>query len=202
MDHQKLLSHDSSSIPLIARLDHLEFIMKYLERKQRCGNNAVVNGDADNNKQQSSESSIKEDYFKGTLMDRVASLENRLFQLCVEMDSSGSSNPLSASTQASGESSSSQESKGEISYSFPTFNNVPNHNGDKQIMPHNHNNTTEFKEESEIVEEPQTKSTCSSNKKQVVVTKNNKGKKSEKKSKSEKKTISSIGWPHLKLLGC
>lgn len=56
--------------------------MKYLERKQRCGNN-VVNGGADNNnnKQQSSESSIKEDYFKGTLMDRVASLENRLFQV-------------------------------------------------------------------------------------------------------------------------
>ncbi|CAL5188509.1 unnamed protein product [Lathyrus oleraceus] len=204
MDHQKLLSHDSSSIPLIARLDHLEFIMKYLERKQRCGNN-VVNGGADNNnnKQQSSESSIKEDYFKGTLMDRVASLENRLFQLCVEMDSSGSSNPLSvASTQASGESSSSQGSKGEISYSFPTFNNVPNHNGDKQIMPHNHNNTTQFKEKPEIVEEPQTKSTCSSNKQQVVVAKNNKGKKSEKKSKSEKKIVPSISWPHLKLLGC
>ncbi|KAL5099985.1 hypothetical protein RYX36_004312 [Vicia faba] len=135
-------------------------------------------------------------------MDRVACLENRLFQLCVEMDSSGSSNPLSAaSTQASRESSSSQGSKGEISYSFPTFNNVPNHNGNKEIMPQIHNNTTQFKEKSEIVEEAQTKSTCSSNKKQVVVAKN-KEKKSEKKSKGEKKTVPSISWPHLKLLGC
>lgn len=58
--------------------------MKYLERKQRCGSNVVVSGGADsnnNNKQQPSESSIKEDFFKGTLMDRVASLENRLFQV-------------------------------------------------------------------------------------------------------------------------
>ncbi|XP_058777448.1 uncharacterized protein LOC131651773 [Vicia villosa] len=120
------------------------------------------------------------------------------------MDSSGSSNPLSAaSTQASGESSSSQGSKGEISYSFPTFNNVPNNNANKEIIPQIRNNTTQFKEKSEIVEETQTKSTCSSNKKQVMVAKNNnKEKKSEKKSKGEKKTVPSISWPHLKLLGC
>lgn len=59
-----------------------------------------------------------------------------------------------------------------------------------------------MQEKPEIVEEPQTKSTCSSNKQQVVVAKNNKGKKSEKKSKSEKKIVPSISWPHLKLLGC
>lgn len=51
--------------------------MKYLERKQRYGNNVVVNA-AD---KQSSDSSIKENYFKGTLLDRVAILENRLFQV-------------------------------------------------------------------------------------------------------------------------
>lgn len=61
------------------------------------------------------------------------------------MDSSGSSNPLSrASTQASGESSSSQGSKGEICYSFPTFNNLPNHNGEKEIMPHHDNDILEL----------------------------------------------------------
>ncbi|RHN54854.1 hypothetical protein MtrunA17_Chr5g0411401 [Medicago truncatula] len=141
MDDLKLPSHDSSSIPLIARLDHLEFVMKYLERKQRCGSNVITAAE-----KQSSEASIKEAYFKGTLMDRVACLENRLFQLCVEIDSSGSSNPLSrAFTVASGESSSSQGSKGEVCYSFPTFNNVPNHNGDKEIMPQNHNNTLALK---------------------------------------------------------
>jgi hypothetical protein len=45
--------------------------MKYLERKQRCGSNAVVTA----NDKQSAE------YFKGTLLERVASLENRLFQV-------------------------------------------------------------------------------------------------------------------------
>ncbi|KAK2373985.1 microspore-specific promoter [Trifolium repens] len=191
MEDPKLPSNDSSSIPLIARLDHLEFIMKYLERKQRCGSNAVVTA----NDKQSAE------YFKGTLLERVASLENRLFQLCVEMDSSGSSNPLSrASTIASGESSSSQGSKGgEISYSFPTFNNVQNQNGDNEIMPQNHNNT--YKEKAEIVQ-AHTKNSCSTNKQQQVVVAKNKGKKSEKKRKGEKKTVPPISWPHLKLLGC
>lgn len=51
--------------------------MKYLERKQRCGG---INVPAAAEKQ-SSDSEIKEAYFKGTLLDRVASLEHRLFQV-------------------------------------------------------------------------------------------------------------------------
>ncbi|XP_057448622.1 uncharacterized protein LOC130740130 [Lotus japonicus] len=169
--------------------------MKYLERKQRCGG---INVPAAAEKQ-SSDSEIKEAYFKGTLLDRVASLEHRLFQLCVEVDSSGSSYPLSrASTRTSGESSSSQGSKGEISYSFPTFNNLPNH-GDKGI-PQNHNNKTlEFQEKSENLQH-QKKNPCPDPKKQVVV--KNRAKKNEKKPKSAKKQIAPTSWPHLKLLGC
>jgi len=50
--------------------------MKYLERKQRYGTNVP----ADKAKQ-SFDLSTKEDFFKGTLFDRVASLENRLFKV-------------------------------------------------------------------------------------------------------------------------
>ncbi|KAJ1395621.1 hypothetical protein SESBI_33183 [Sesbania bispinosa] len=114
------------------------------------------------------------------------------------MDSSGSSHPLSrASTQTSGESSSSQGSKGEISYSFPTFNNLPNHA--EKGMPQNHNKTLELPEKSEIVQH-QMKNPCPP--KQEVVVKKNRAKKNEKKCKGGKKQIPPISWPNLKLLDC
>ncbi|RDY02443.1 hypothetical protein CR513_14093, partial [Mucuna pruriens] len=194
MDDPKLPSHDSS-ISLIARLDHLEFIMKYLERKQRCGTHIVP---ADKGKQ-SLDFTTKEAFYKGTLLDRVASLERRLFQLYVKMDSSGSSLLLSrASTEASGESSSSsQGSKREICYSFPTFNNLPN-NGEKGLMPQNHIKTPETSQEKCESEKQEIKNSCPP--KQHVV--KNIAKKNEKKCKVEKKRVSPVGWPHFKLLGC
>lgn len=51
--------------------------MKYLERKQRCVSNNAPAAD----KQSSDSAMSKEAYFKGTLVDRVASLEHRLFQV-------------------------------------------------------------------------------------------------------------------------
>ncbi|XP_029127352.1 uncharacterized protein LOC114915968 [Cajanus cajan] len=192
MDDPKLPSHDSS-ISLIARLDHLEFIMKYLERKQRCGSNVL----ADKGKQ-SLNFATKEDFYKGTLLDRVTSLERRLFQLYVEMDSSGSSDPLSRdSTQTFGESSSSKGSKREICYSFPTFNNLPN-NVEKGLVPQNHIQTLEISQE-KCESEKQLIKNSGPPKQQVV---NNRPKKNEKKCKVEKKRISPVSWPHLKLFGC
>ncbi|OIV94456.1 hypothetical protein TanjilG_25518 [Lupinus angustifolius] len=110
--------------------------MKYLERKQRCGSNVSAD-------KQPLDLAKKENYYKGTLLDRVVCLEHRLYQLFLEVDSSSSSLPLSrASTETSGESSSSQGSKGETFYSFPTFDNLPNY-GDKG-MSQNHNQTLEL----------------------------------------------------------
>ncbi|KAK7309614.1 hypothetical protein RJT34_06490 [Clitoria ternatea] len=190
MDDPKRPSHESS-IPLIARLDHLEFIMKYLERKQRYGSNVPADRD-----KQSSDFLMKEAAFRGTLLDRVASLEHRLSQLCEEMDSSGSFQPLSlVSTQTSGESSSSQRSKGEICYSFPTFNNLSNNR--EKGMIQNHIKTPELQEKCENVQH-EMKNSCLP--KQKVV--KNKPKKNEKKCKVEKKRVAPFSWPHLKLLDC
>ncbi|XP_068466881.1 uncharacterized protein [Phaseolus vulgaris] len=198
MDDPKLPSHHSS-ISLIARLDHLEFIMKYLERKQRYGTNVP----ADKAKQ-SFDLSTKEDFFKGTLFDRVASLENRLFKLYVEIDSSGNSIPLSReSTQTSGEAtqtsglvSSSQGSKTEICSSCPTFNNLSNNN-ERGLVPIK---TTEISQEKCENEKEQIRNSCPP--KQQVQAVKNRPKKNEKKCQVEKKRVSNVSWPHLKLLGC
>ncbi|CAL0311823.1 unnamed protein product [Lupinus luteus] len=190
MDEPKVpsRSHDSS-IPLIARLDHLEFTMKYLERKQRSGSSNVP---AD---KPPLDLAKKENYL--TLLDRVACLEHRLYQLFLAMESNSSSLHLSrVSTETSGESSSSQGSKGETFYSFPTFNNLPNY-GAKE-MPQDHNRTTELQEKSETVQHEMKK--CSPPKKEVV--KNKPKKSNEQKHKGGKKSKPPITWPHLKLLGC
>ncbi|KAG4403033.1 hypothetical protein AAZX31_01G018600 [Glycine max] len=92
------------------------------------------------------------------------------------MDSSGSSLPLSHySTQTSGESSSSQGSKREICYSFPTFNNLPN-NGEKGLVPIK---TPEISLEKCVSEKQEIKNSCLP-KQQVV---KNRTKKNEKKCK-------------------
>ncbi|XP_027915291.1 uncharacterized protein LOC114174663 [Vigna unguiculata] len=166
--------------------------MKYLERKQRYGSNVP----ADKAKQ-SLDLSTKEDLFKGTMLDRVASLEHRLFKLYVEIDSSGNSVPLSRdSTQISGECSTSQGSKTEICRSFPTFNNLSD-NTERGLVPIKTNEISQEKCESE---KEQIKNSCPP-KQQVQVVKN-RPKKKEKKGQVEKKRVSTVSWPHLKLLGC
>ncbi|KAK7407166.1 hypothetical protein VNO78_08848 [Psophocarpus tetragonolobus] len=188
MDDPKLPSHDSS-ISLIARLDHLEFIMKYLERKQRYGTNVLPD-----KAKQSLDFSTKEAFYKGTLLDRVASLELRLLKLYVEMDSSDNSLPLSHdSTQTSGESAFNQGSKRETGYSFPTFNNLPN-NGEKGLVPIK---TSEISQEKFESEKQEIKNSCPPKQQGK-----NRARKNEKKSKAEKKRVSPVSWPHLKLLGC
>ncbi|KAE9613309.1 hypothetical protein Lalb_Chr05g0216121 [Lupinus albus] len=100
------------------------------------------------------------------------------------------------STETSGESSSSQGSKGETFYSFPTFNNLPNY-GAKGI-PQDHNRTLELQEKSETVQLQVKK--CSPPKQKVV--KNKPKTSNEQKHKGGKKSKPPITWPHLKLLGC
>ncbi|XP_059441813.1 uncharacterized protein LOC132174133 [Corylus avellana] len=142
----------------------------------------------------------KEADFKGSLLDRVASLEHRLFQVCLGMQSSStytSSSSSRASTQTPGDSSSSHGFKGEPSSSFPAFNINAIH-GDKlmshvgvhsheiqEVKPHRHKVAKELK----IASAPR----------QLLG--NGKSNKEEKTCKSQKKGISP-NWPRLKILGC
>ncbi|XP_039029999.1 uncharacterized protein LOC120164320 [Hibiscus syriacus] len=167
-----------SSMPLISRLDHLDFIMKYLEGKislQKEMEKACLPLDL----------AMREAYFKGSLSDRVKSLEHRLFQLCLDLESSSTS---STSTSTSGYASSSRGSRGQsVPRSLPTFNSNQLH---KQPLL----SRSEIKEESETML-PQKKKDPNplkgierSRKKEKVC------------SKSGKKL--SPKWSHWKILGC
>ncbi|XP_022159710.1 uncharacterized protein LOC111026052 [Momordica charantia] len=189
MEDDAKLSHQpqhssSSSMTLLSRLDHLDFVMKYLERKQSLERRCV-----------SLDVALKDTYFKGSLLDRVAALEHRLFQLCLKMDSGSSTNPSSfTSTEASVEISSSSSPKqfcrGEPSSSYPTFH-YPSHGGTSQI--------------SQVQEKPQRhqqkKKQPSPSKGQLGKTRS--GSKDEGGScKNVKKGIPPPKWPHLRMFGC
>ncbi|KAL6178563.1 hypothetical protein ACLB2K_050081 [Fragaria x ananassa] len=209
--NDKTHSDPSSSMSLVSRLDHLDFLMKYLERKQNLAklesNNGSSSAGGELKKKQCMpvDMALKETHFKGSLMDRVAALENRLFQLCLEKESSSSS---STSTQASsGETYWSYRSKGEASCSLPTFtSNIPFlqdlHN---KRLSQIHDTRPEIQEQPDTENEPKQKKSSSSpaqqkhRKKKKKTTRANKD---EKSLKTGKKRISFISWPHLKMLGC
>ncbi|KAJ6347806.1 hypothetical protein OIU76_004321 [Salix suchowensis] len=110
--------HSHSSMPLVSRLDHLDFAMKYLEGKQhlpKWRGNCSVGGAG--RQSMTMDLAVKEAYLKGSLMDRVACLEHRLFQLCLELDSSSTS---ATSSRTSGYASSGQ---GLPTFTLATFNN-------------------------------------------------------------------------------
>ncbi|KAL6175999.1 hypothetical protein ACLB2K_052635 [Fragaria x ananassa] len=211
--NDKTHSDPSSSMSLVSRLDHLDFLIKYLERKQNLAklesNNGSSSAGGELKKKQCMpvDMALKETHFKGSLMDRVAALENRLFQLCLEKESSSSS---STSTQASsGETYWSYRSKGEASCSLPTFtSNIPFlqdlHN---KRLSQIHDTRPEIQEQPDTENEPKQKKSSSSpaqqkHRKKKKKKKTTRANKDEKSLKTGKKRISFISWPHLKLLGC
>lgn len=173
-----------SSIPLVSRLDHLDFIMKYLEGKQSLQKGMEKEC-------MPLDLAMREAYFKGSLLDRVTSLEHRLFQLCLELESSSTS---STSTSTSGCASSSLGSRGQqLSRSLPTFTN--------STQAHKLASHRVLFTRSDIQEESET---LLKKKKDPNAPKQQVGKK--KNSKKEK--ISEVGkkvspkWSHWRILGC
>ncbi|XWS62145.1 hypothetical protein CRYUN_Cryun07bG0185800 [Craigia yunnanensis] len=173
-----------TSIPLVSRLDHLDFIMKYLEGKR-----SLQKGMEKECKPL--DLAMREAYFKGSLLDRVTSLEHRLFQLCLELESSSTS---STSTSTSGCASSSLGSKGQpISRSLPTFTN--SNQAHKQASHQVLFTRSEIQEESETMlqkkKDPNLLKQKAGNKKSSKIA---------KVSKSGKKVPPK--WSHWKILGC
>ncbi|KAK4751704.1 hypothetical protein SAY87_020502 [Trapa incisa] len=106
----------SCIIPLISRLDHLDFIVKRLESKRETSKWTSRSSEI-----MPLDLGTRDVCFKGSLMDRVTSLERRLLQLSLEMDSSNSSLKTSMLTP-SDDTSSGQECKREPASSSKTFN--------------------------------------------------------------------------------
>ncbi|CAH8373063.1 unnamed protein product, partial [Eruca vesicaria subsp. sativa] len=113
MEQQK---HSLSSLPMLSRLEHLDFVIKSLERQQNLPkwkdeSSSTTGGLIDRG------TVVREAYFKGSLLDRIAALETRLFQICLELESSTAS---STSTGGSGETSS-QKIKRDLTKTLPIF---------------------------------------------------------------------------------
>ncbi|KAJ4847811.1 hypothetical protein Tsubulata_011758 [Turnera subulata] len=169
--------------------------MKYLEGKKstpKWGSNLLSEGGA-LRQYMPLNLAVREAYFKGSLVDRVASLERRLFQLCFEIESSSTSG---TSSQTSGYASSSQGSKQEQPFSLPTFNPNPRQKVETLVLAE----TNRLEVQAKSCEEEQMKQLSSTVQKEKPGKKkpNNK---EEKASKNGKKKVSSK-WPHLRLLGC
>ncbi|XP_065880151.1 uncharacterized protein [Euphorbia lathyris] len=170
------MEESKTHIPLVTRLDHLDLVMKSLEGKQeitsRWGGGGGESGI-------SLDMAAREAYFKGSLMDRVAFLERRLFQLCLEMESNSMS-------RSSGTSSSTKALKSNI---------IPLQDSTAPIPQ-------PIKEKVHKEEERK-----DSKAKELKSGKNNK--KSSNGEKEEETNTSKTGkkrtpprWPHIKILGC
>ncbi|XP_009347393.2 uncharacterized protein LOC103939063 [Pyrus x bretschneideri] len=201
MEDRRIQSRNSS-MPLVSRLDHLDFIMKYLERNQKLGKLGSKKGSRSGARLKRQclpmDLAMKETYFKGSLLNRVTALEHKFLQLCLEMEFSSSSS--CTSTQTSGDTYWSHTSKGESSLSLPAFTTNP-------LQIHNERLSQVHSSRLEIEENPDREllkqkplSTCPAQQQQLI-RKKNRTNKDEKSSKNGKKKISS-SWPSWKLLGC
>ncbi|KAE8676966.1 Mitochondrial substrate carrier family protein isoform 1 [Hibiscus syriacus] len=179
---EKGTTSQHSSMPLVSRLDHLDFMMKYLEGKislQKGMEKACLPLDL----------AMREAYFKGSLLDRVTSLEHRLFQLCLDLESSST---LSTLTSTSGYASSSQGSRAQpIPRSIPTFANSNKLRKEEARLPLLSRSQIQGESETML---PQKKKDLNplkhkrSSKKEIIC------------SNSGKKV--SPNWSHWKILGC
>ncbi|XP_022737773.1 uncharacterized protein LOC111290638 [Durio zibethinus] len=172
-----------SSMPLVSRMDHLDFIMKYLEGKRSLQKGMEK-------ERMPLDLAMREAYFKGSLLDRVTSLEHRLFQLCLELESSSTSTSTSGCATSSVGSRSGQP----ISHSLPTF--TSSNQAHKQASHQALFTRSEIQEESEAIllqkkKDPNPLKDQVGNKRSI---------KKEKTGKSGKKV--SPKWSHWKILGC
>ncbi|CAF1735046.1 unnamed protein product [Brassica napus] len=116
METMEQQRYSLSSLPMLSRLEHLDFVIKNLERQQNLPkwkdeSASTTRGLIDRG------AAVREAYFKGSLLDRIAALETRLFQICLELESSSAS---STSTGGSGETSS-QRIKRDLTKTLPIF---------------------------------------------------------------------------------
>ncbi|KAF3517984.1 hypothetical protein DY000_02060579, partial [Brassica cretica] len=113
METMEQQRHSLSSLPMLSRLEHLDFVIKNLERQQNLSkwkdeNTSTTRGLIDRG------TAVREAYFKGSLLDRIAALETRLFQVWSRPNAS------STSTGGSGETSN-QRIKRDLTKTLPIF---------------------------------------------------------------------------------
>ncbi|KAM7257093.1 hypothetical protein ACFE04_012834 [Oxalis oulophora] len=181
-----------SDMPLLSRLDHLDYIMKSLEGKQNIHKLRSDNLGGDQGR--SSGFSAKEAYFKGSLLDRVGALEHRLLQLSVQFDVNNTPNGLESS---------SQESKKEQSSTLPSVNNNSNQIREIQEVPcEKKQNKPKKKNDQNNPSEKKQQSAKNKSKKEPKKTSKEVKKEPKKTSKEVKRGTRKPSWLRLRILGC
>ncbi|MCD7450634.1 hypothetical protein HAX54_007608 [Datura stramonium] len=109
MKQQELDKDDNqylaSSLPVLPRLDRLDFLLQVLEEKHGVSaagrNDAVKKGEKEEeySRTLSLSSALQEVHHKGTLVDRLTALENRLLKLSLEMEEGNTSRSSSSKSR-------------------------------------------------------------------------------------------------------
>ncbi|XP_010441544.1 PREDICTED: uncharacterized protein LOC104724693 isoform X3 [Camelina sativa] len=107
----ELRSLENLSFTKIKNLERQQNLSKWKDERASTTRGLIDRGTA-----------IREANFKGSLLDRIAALETRLFQICLELESSSAS---STSTGGSGETSS-QRIKKDLTKTLPIFSSNVN----------------------------------------------------------------------------
>ncbi|KAK6151693.1 hypothetical protein DH2020_014328 [Rehmannia glutinosa] len=101
MDHDEN-QEPTSFMPVIARLDRLDRVLHILEEKHSLSRRDFCAVESNNNKERKTLSSaLEEVQHKGTLIDRLTLLENRVLQLSLEIDEGNTSKSSSSTVQVS-----------------------------------------------------------------------------------------------------
>ncbi|KAL5707321.1 hypothetical protein ACHQM5_025381 [Ranunculus cassubicifolius] len=91
----------SSGSPVISRLDRLDRLLQQLEKRQIPSQENSNQRAIDDNKCKPISSALEEVHTKGTLMERLTMLENRVLQLCLAIeDGNTSSSSISMKSNA------------------------------------------------------------------------------------------------------
>ncbi|KAL3497784.1 hypothetical protein ACH5RR_040516 [Cinchona calisaya] len=186
------------SKPLLSRLNRLDSLMKHLgEKKNLWGKKSSQDDNSKgrlDGKCMPLNVAIEEVCSKGSLLDRIASLEDRLLQICLEIESYRRSCSSSTNTSSGASSASNNGSKSERISSYPTFGNKLNPQCKKQPqLPFNRSQV-----ETEAPQPQQKLKLCSSMREQPKLQEKTKDKKTGRKGK--KNIVPN--WPRLKILGC
>ncbi|PIA39946.1 hypothetical protein AQUCO_02600410v1 [Aquilegia coerulea] len=89
--HDGNIQIQSSSKPVPVRLDRLDSLIKYLEGKQNSSGCGGISNNSTTRGCMSVDMAVRDSDTKGSILERLALLENRLFQLCLEIEASSTS---------------------------------------------------------------------------------------------------------------
>ncbi|KAL0427220.1 UNVERIFIED_CONTAM: hypothetical protein Slati_2896800 [Sesamum latifolium] len=107
MEHDESQETAATFMPVIPRLDRLDRLLQLLEekhslsRRDLCGNTCAADVESNIDECKTLSSALEEVQRKGTLIERLVLLENRVLQLSLEMDEGNTSHSSTSTVEVS-----------------------------------------------------------------------------------------------------